>query len=430
MRQTKTMQFSEKKLPNGIRVVVSPLSSTQAVSLLVLIGTGSNYETKRINGISHFLEHLFFKGTKSRPRAGDIHCALDAIGAEHNAFTSHEYTGYWVKSASQHFDVALDVVSDILMEPLFKSDEIERERGVILQEISMYEDMPQRRVSEYFEELLYGNQPAGWNIAGFPKTVNNILREDIVRYKEKQYVASNTVVVVAGDIDPSEAMRKIGKTFAKMSEGHPERQKKVKESQKNPAVRMVWKESDQTHLMLGARAFSLYDTRRYPLALLSGILGGNTSSRLFTEIREKLGLAYYAGAGVQHYAATGFFSTHAGVPHSALPVVVRKIMDILHDVRAKGVSEKELAHIKDYMHGSFALAFETSDEIAFHLGEEALFQKKISTPEEDLRKLDAVTRADILHVAQELLKPARLNLAVIGPHRSGSAYQKVLRKIT
>ncbi|MBI2175646.1 MAG: insulinase family protein [Parcubacteria group bacterium] len=423
------MQFTEKKLPNGIRVIVSPLASTQAVSLLVLIGTGSNYEVKRTNGISHFLEHLFFKGTKSRPRAGDVHRALDGIGAEHNAFTSHEYTGYWVKSAFRHFDMALDVVSDILLEPLFKSDEIERERGVILQEISMYEDMPQRRVSEYFESLLYGDQPAGWDIAGLPETVNNISRGDIVRYKEKQYVASNTVVVVAGNVDPSEAMRKVSKTFVKMSKGHPDHQKKIKEEQKTPGVRMVWKESDQTHLMLGVRAFSLHDKRRYPLLLLSGILGGNTSSRLFMEIREKLGLAYYVGAGAQHYATTGFFSARAGVPHSALPIVVRKITEILHDVCTKGISERELLHIKDYVRGSLALAFETSDEIAFHLGEEALFRKKIIMPEEDLRKLDAVTRADIQRLAREILKPAQLNLAVVGPHRSGSAYQKVLLKL-
>src|SRR3989338_853544 len=181
------MKFEKRTFQNGLRAIVAPMKDTQAITLWVLFGTGSKYETKRINGISHFLEHLFFKGTKSRPEAGQVNRELDRLGAESNAFTSKEYTGYYVKAAAKHFDTALDIVSDILIKPLFKKEEIEKERGVILQEI--------------FEELLYGDQPAGWDTAGYPDTVKNITRDDIVRYKQSHYLTSNAVVAVAGNIE-------------------------------------------------------------------------------------------------------------------------------------------------------------------------------------------------------------------------------------
>lgn len=413
-----------------MRVIVSPMHSTNAVTLLVLVGTGSNYEAKRVNGISHFLEHLFFKGTRSRPNAGEVNRALDQMGAEHNAFTSNEWTGFWVKSARQHFDTTLDVVSDILLEPLFKKEEIERERGVILQEISMYEDMPQRKVSEHFEELLYGDQPAGWNIAGTPESVRRIARGDILRYKARQYVASNTIVVVAGNIDSATAFRKVKKRFSAMPKGRTRASARIAELQRRPGVRLAWKKSDQTHLLLGTRTFSMFDRRRYPLAILSGILGGNMSSRLFMEIRERLGLAYYVGSVSQHYRENGFFAARAGVPHDALETVARKIVWIFRDIRERGIGAEELAGIKSYLRGALALAYETSDEIAFHLGEEALLRKRIILPEEDLRRLERVTAREVREIAEKIFHPQTMNLAVIGPHRNTTLYKSILRGIT
>jgi len=188
------MQFQKKTFKNGLRAVVAPMRDTQAMTLLALFGTGSKYEIKKLNGISHFLEHLFFKGTKHRPKAGQVNLELDRLGAESNAFTSKEYTGYYVKAAAKHFEVALDIVSDILLEPLFKAQEIEKERGVILQELSMYEDNPQRQAYEIFEDLLYGDQPAGWMTGGYPGTVKNITRRDIINYKTSHYLSSNAVI--------------------------------------------------------------------------------------------------------------------------------------------------------------------------------------------------------------------------------------------
>src|SRR3989338_265668 len=223
------MKFEKKTFSNGLRAIVAPMKDTQAITLWVLFGTGSKYETKKLNGTSHFLEHLFFKGTKSRPEAGQVNRELDRLGAESNAFTSKECTGYYVKAAAKHFDTALDIVSDILIEPLFKKEEVEKERGVILQEISMYEDDPRRQAAEIFEELLYGNTPAGWDTAGDPHTGKNIRRENNLNSRDSHYLTSSAVVAVAGNIEPPAAFKKVEKAFAKMADGRKLQKLPVKE---------------------------------------------------------------------------------------------------------------------------------------------------------------------------------------------------------
>ncbi|MCH7883306.1 insulinase family protein [Patescibacteria group bacterium] len=423
------MKFYKKTLPSGLKVITVPMTGTQAMTLLVLVGTGSKYEHKKISGVSHFLEHLFFKGTKHRPNPGEVNQALDRLGSEHNAFTSKEFTGYWVKAARKHFDEALDIVSDILLEPLFKADEIERERGVIIQEISMYEDMPQRKIMEVWEELLYGDQPAGWDIAGTKEIIGKISRKDILNYKNKQYVAENTLVIVAGNIDAKDTEKKIIKAFSRFKDGRAGPKKPTRERQTKPAVYCSFKKTDQTHLALGFRGYDVYDTKRHALDLLGVMLGGNMSSRLFMEIREKLGLAYYVRASAQHYTDSGYLVATAGIPHKDLGRVVEKMVDILHDIKENGFSEKEIAFAKDYLRGSLALSFESSDEIASFFGEQAMFYKKIETPQELFRHIERVTHDDIMKVAKELIRPGNLNLAVIGPHKNGGDYTTILARI-
>ena len=423
------MKFYKKILPSGLKIITVPMEATEAATLLVLVGAGSKYEHKKINGISHFLEHLFFKGTTRRPEVGQIHRALDQLGAEHNAFTGKEFTGYWVKAAAKHFDAALDIVSDILLDPLFKSEEIEKERGVIIQEISMYEDMPQRKIIEVFEDLLYGNQPAGWDIAGTKEIVAKISREEIMAYRNRQYAASNTLVVAAGKINPEKAEEKIISFFSNFQRGRAESKKEVKEKQKKPAVRFFYKETDQTHLILGLRSYDMYDPKRYALGLLGIILGGNASSRLFMEIREKLGLAYYVRAETQHYTDSGYLAVSAGIPHKDLEKASRKIVEVLRQIREKGVSDYEVKLAKDYLRGTLALSFEASDEIASFFGERALFYQKIQTPGELFKNIEKTSRNDIIKAAREIIDPAKINLAVIGPHRETKSYQKILTDI-
>jgi len=408
------INYKKKTLKNGLRVIVAPMENTQAVTLLVLVGVGSRYENRNISGISHFLEHLFFKGTKKRPKSGQIHKELDRIGASHNAFTSKENTGFWVESAAKEFDISLGIVSDILLNPIFKSEEIEKERGVILQEINMIEDVPQKKVWYIFENILFGNQPIGWDIAGTNKSVPGIKRKDIIDYKNKNYLSKNSVIAVAGNIDSTDVFRKIEKYFSKLKQGKNKKCLKAKIFQKKPNVKIVKKDSDQTHLALGFRGSHLFDEKRYALNLLGVILGGNTSSKLFSEIREKLGLAYYVFASGDQYLDCGYLGMGAGIAHSELDRVVKNILKIIKKIKNKGVSKRDLRFAKSYIRGQMALKLEGSDTIAnFCAGQEMIY-KKITQPEDEIKKIEKVTQNDILKVAQDVFVQSKISLAVIG----------------
>jgi len=425
------MTYTQKTLGNGMRIITAPMQNTKAITIIVLVGTGSNYEPQRINGISHFLEHMFFKGTKHRPRAGDVHRALDRLGAEHNAFTSKEITGFWVKSADRYFDESLDIISDILLEPLFKKEELEKEKGVIIQEISMYEDLPQRKVLEVWDVLLYSNQPAGRSIAGTKEIINSITRKDIVDYKKKHYVASNMVVAVAGNIDEGSVFAKIEKVFKKIAQGKNGSKSPTREEQKFPLVKILDKNTDQTHLVLGVRSFDMFDERKYALGILGVLLGGNSSSKLFSEIREKLGLAYYINAASEYFLDAGYLLARAGIPHNSLKTVAKKIVKVMRDFREKKISPNDLKFAKDYLAGSMALVLESSDEIAMFYGEQELFYKKILKLEDIWKKYESVTEKDILNVSRFLFRPDKIGLAVIAPKNGAEeqAFQKILSEI-
>ena len=394
-----------------------------------LFGTGSKYETKKINGVSHFLEHLFFKGTKSRPRPGQIWRELDRIGAQKNAFTSKEYTGYYVKASAKHFDIGLDIVSDILIEPIFKKSEIEKERGVVLQEIAMDEDNPQRQAYQLIEELMYGDQPAGWDIAGTPETVKGITRDEIIKYKNSHYITANAVIVVAGHIDPETAFGKTEKAFLKMPRGTKLHKAKVLERQKKPAVKFKKKDVDQTHLRLALRAYDIFDERRYALQVLATILGGNMSSYLWREIREKGGLAYYVGASADEATDTGYLLATAGVSHANFLKTVKKIVEILKYIKSNGVSQRELDFAKEFIRGSMALAFETTDEVATFLASQELFYGRIMTPLDILAKIEKVGRRDIIDVVKDVFRREKINLAAITTEENSADFEKILNTL-
>lgn len=422
------LNYEKKVLDNGLRVIVAPMENIEATTLLVLVGVGSRHENKNINGVSHFLEHLFFKGTKSRPKPGQVHKELNKIGATYNAFTAKEETGFWVKSSAKDFDISLDIVSDILLEPLFKNEEIEKERGVILQEISMYEDDPRRRILDIMENVLYGNQPLGWDIAGTKKTVNNIKRTDIVKYESDNYLSKNMVVIVAGNIDKKTAFKKIKNVFSRIRKGANKPFQRIKISQKSPQIKIIKKDSDQTHFALAFRGYDMFDEKRYILNLLSVTLGGNMSSRLFTEIREKLGLAYYVYSWGDQYNDCGYLGMAAGIPHEKIEKIINKITEIIKEIKEKSVSQKELDLAKGFIRGQMALKFETSDEIASFIAGQELFYKKILQPEEILKKIEKVNQNDILRIGKEIFNPARANLAIIGQPRSAARREGDNRK--
>lgn len=286
-------------LKNGLRIITAPLKNTRATTVLVLVKTGSKYEEKNLSGISHFLEHMLFKKTKKRPSPLKISEELDRIGGEYNAFTGEDYTGYYAKVDSTKTELALDWVSDIYLNSLLPKDELEKERGVIKEEINMYYDNPMSYVQLLFGKLLYGDQPAGWDIAGTKETVSKMKRDDLFEYMKKQYVGKNTVVVIAGGFDVKKIEEKAVRIFSKLKKGEPKEKVEVVEKQNKPEVLLSYKKTDQTHLVLGARAFNSFSKQSYSQKIMASILGGMMSSRLFIKIRDELGLAYYIKTAVE-----------------------------------------------------------------------------------------------------------------------------------
>ena len=335
--------FKKITLANGLRVILVPQEGP-ATTVLVLVEAGSKYEEKRINGLSHFLEHMCFKGTSKRPRAIDIAGELDSIGSEYNAFTSHEWTGYFAKAQYKHTAKILDVVSDLYLNPVFDEKEIEKEKGVIIEELNMYEDTPQRKVADLFLELLYGDQPAGWDVGGKKEIIRTLNREDFLKYRSANYVAKATVVVVAGNFQEKEVLKDIEKHFGGISTGEKAGKPKTLEAQDKPEILVRHKQSDQTHLIIGCRTFSAFDPRKYALDILADILGGGMSSRLFQKVREELGAAYYVRAGTDLFTDHGYLAVSAGVEHTKLNIVIEAILGELKRIADGGPTGQHLTH--------------------------------------------------------------------------------------
>src|SRR3989344_3417702 len=294
-----TNSFEKITLDNGLRIILSPLPAVRSVTAIILCGAGSRYEKKETNGISHFLEHMFFKGTQRRPTASDISHALDEIGADYNAFTGKEKTGYHIKCASQHLALVCDMLVDMLWNSKFDKEEIEKERGVIIEELNLYEDTPMRRVTEIYEQLLWGDQPLGWDIGGNKDVIRKIKREDFTSYINERYAPNNIVLSIAGDFDREKTVETVKKFFGHTPEKAVGGFLPVSENQKKPALKVTYKKTDQAHLVLGFRAFKIGHPERYNAAVLATILGGGMSSRLFVNVREKHGLAYYVRADTE-----------------------------------------------------------------------------------------------------------------------------------
>lgn len=401
--------------PNGLRLLTVPMPSASSVTVLVLVATGSRYETREISGISHFLEHMIFKGTEKRSGTMDIAHELDSIGADYNAFTSKEYTGYYVKCSAEKIDIAMDVISDIFQNSKFDPKEIEKERGAIKEEINMYLDNPARHVSELFDELMYGDHPLGWDVAGRKEIIDSLKREDFLNYFSSRYFDKNTVIAVAGKVTPKETKEKIVKYFDKIRDGITREPLKNIDDQNDFRLKIFNKKTDQTHINLGFRAYDRLDPKYETLTVLSSILGGGMSSRLFDEVRQKRGLAYRIGSGSTSYLETGDFSTSAGLNSDNLIPALKIILEEHRKISRELVTEKELARIKDYAKGRLAIGLETSDAQAGFYGEQELLENRILTPEERFEKIMAVTREDVMEVAREIVKPEKLNLAVVGP---------------
>jgi len=409
------MIYKKDVLDNGLRVISVPMENANSFTVMVLVGTGSKYETKHINGISHFLEHMFFKGTKKRSNTLKISETLDMVGGEYNAFTSKEVTGFYAKVAKQHADTALDWIFDIFLNSKFDGEEMEREKGVIVEELNMYLDTPTAYVGELFEKLLYGDQPAGWRIIGEKENIWNFSREELIKYYQSHYSPQNTIVCMAGAFDAKETESKVKSYFEGIKNGPKSIKEKVQESQSGSNVLLFSKKTDQTHLCLGTRTYGVYDKRRYALALMSIILGGNMSSRLFIKVRERNGLAYSIHTSNEHTTDTGYLVTQAGINHKNLETVVEIILQEYKSLKEDRILPKELQKAKDYLKGITLLSLDSSDSIASYYATQEILERDILTPEEKFKLIDKVTAEDIKKIAGEIFVENKLNLSAIGP---------------
>ncbi len=418
---------TEHTLDNGLTVVLAPMSDQRTATALILVETGSKYETKEKNGISHFLEHMCFKGTSERPDQLVISRELDGMGAEYNAFTGHEYTGYYAKVAAQHLPQALDLLSDIYCHSLFKEEDIEKEKHAIVGEIDMYEDMPMRKVHDLFMTLLYGDQPAGWEIAGPKDLVTTFTRADFLSYRAMHYVPSATTVIVAGKFDARKILSLLKKQFSGLESGKKFGKQKTQDTQGSPAVAIQEKDSDQTHLVVGVRSYPLKHKDYAVLGVMAAVLGGGMSSRLFQKVRTEMGLGYYVRAGNDSFTDHGIFAASAGVVNARAAEAVTAILAEFKRLKTDLVPSVELKKAKDMMAGRLFLGLESSDEIAEFYGAQRVLKKTLKTPEEVLARIEKVTAQDIRRVARDIFVTEHLNCALIGPWKDEQVFQSILR---
>jgi len=420
------MKYQKTTLPNGLRVITIPAHDNPSATVMVATETGSHYESKAENGLSHFLEHMLFKGTPTRPSALSVSTELDAIGAESNAFTSNELTAYYAKSEKKHWKKLLEVVSDIYLNPSFPAADLEKERGVILQEISMYEDLPNKYVWEVLAKLLYGDTSAGRAIAGLPENVKKFSRQNFLSYHRKHYVASKTIVVVAGDVTPKAVLDEVKKTFGVLPEVKKRRKEKVKEKQSTPALSVVKKKSDQTHMIMAFRAYPSTDKHSLVATVLMGLLGAGSSSRLFQRLREQMGACYYIHSGNDIETDHGYAAIWTGIDKKRVVEVSQAIIDECKRLTYEEVQEKELQKTKDYLVSHMYMGLETTDaQAGFYLSEE-IVRGRTRNPQELEKEIRRVTAQDLMELAQDLFKDDKLNLAIVGNVTDQKSIKKVL----
>ena len=420
-------KYKKITLENGLRIISVPMENTRAVTVLIMVGAGTKYETKETNGISHFLEHMFFKGTRKRQNTLEIAETLDRIGGIYNAFTSKEFTGYWAKVDSDYLDLALDWVSDILLNSKFEEKEINKERGVIIEEFNMYLDTPTAYIQDLWEKLLYGDQPAGWMTLGRKENILRFRRPDFLCYLNTHYSSKNTVICIAGNVNPEVVEKKVERYFRKINTTVPCDKQKVIEVQKKPKSLLYFKETDQTHIALGVRGYDLFHPQRFSQIILAKILGGFMSSRLFISVREKKGLAYYIRTVSESTTDTGYLVTFAGVDNKNFQEAIKIILREYRRLKESKITASELKKAKDNLRGSLVLSLESSDAQASFYADQELLTQRILTPEEKIAKIDAVTREDIYRAAKEMFQPNKLNLAIIGPWRNKTKLNKLLK---
>jgi len=420
------IEFNTFKMRNGLQIIAAPMKETKAVTLMALVGTGSRYEEPRLNGISHFLEHMFFKGTLRRPTTLDISHELDSYGASYNAFTSEEETGFYIRIAADHFHEALDILIDILFNSKFDENEVKREKGVILEEINMYQDIPQKYVFDLTKKLLYQDTSLGRPTVGDKNTVSKFARRDFINYREKYYNPNNMVIIVSGCKNHLNWINEIKNYLDKYPLKRKYDYEKVISEQKKPEMLLYKKNTDQAHLTLGFRTFPRRDKRRPILKVLNNLLGETMSSRLFTQVRERRGLAYYIGTDFWDFQDNGAILAYAGIDIKRLDLAIKVILDEFKKLKVEKVKDGELDKAKENLKGRMYLELEDSMSVASFLGEQKLFWNTIDSPEKMLDDIFQVKKEDVQKLAREVFIPNKLNFTMISPYKDKNKINKLL----
>jgi predicted Zn-dependent peptidase len=416
--------FERTRLSNGVRVLTAPMDHAQSVACFVMLAAGSRYETAETNGIAHFAEHMFFKGTERRPTARAIAGEIDGIGGEFNAFTGKEYTGYYVKCAAESRDVALDVLVDMLRNSRFEPEEIEREKGVIIEEMNMYFDTPRDYIGSVYESLLYGDQPLGWDVIGRKETVRSATRETFTSYLDRWYRPERMVIGLGGRLGDG-LVERLDQLFGDLEARDTGLADPVVLPENGGPVKIHTKQSDQAQIVIGARSYPIGHPDRHALQLVATVLGGGMSSRLFTEVRERRGLAYYVFGTNHSYTDAGSLYAQAGVDLNRIDDAVKTIVDELRKIASEPVPPEELEKARSYAKGRFVLQLETPRGlIVFGLRREVLLGEA-DEPEDVLAGLSAVTAEDVQRVAADVLG-GRLHLALIGPFDDPTRFEPLL----
>ncbi len=420
-------KFRVKTLANGLRILLVPSHNSLSVQVMALVNTGSDFETKNINGISHFLEHMCFKGTKKRPSSMAIAQELDDVGGAYNAFTSQEFTGYYVRVAKDKIELALDIVSDIYINSQFSEESIKRERGVILEEMNMIEDEPAMLIENYWLRLLYGNQPAGWPVIGSKTNVRRFKRNDFLRYHQLHYRTRSTLLVISGNFQEKVVISYIKKYFSSLRTGKGKPRVPVHQLQNRPQLFWKKKQTNQSHLLFGFRAGNIFDPRRYALTVVNTVLSGGMSARLWQRIREELGAAYYLRSSVDLFTDYGFWVVKAGIDNNRVEAVIKILLQEFRRLREGSILPEEIKKAKNHIKGMMSLQLEDVHDFANYLALQMLLKNRIENPHQYWENIKKVTTSNIQVTMKSILHPSALNLAIISPTFSRTKIKKLFQ---
>ena len=427
------------QLSNGLSVITAPMKGVESLTVMLLANTGSRFEPIGKEGLAHFLEHMVFKGTKKYLTAQKLAATIDALGADFNAFTSHEYTGYYVKAAAKHLSTAVDVLSDMLLQPTLNEEDIEREKGVIVEEINMYHDQPASHVGNLFARMVYQGSGLGHDIIGTKDSVTAIKSADFRAFLSQWYGLGNLVLVLAGKaevVESAETLKLVEEMFDKKTEDRLEGKQEIRELLSDDQLakqrlHLEQRETQQAHFILAWPGINRTDERKYAAYVLSALMGGNMSSRLFTEVREKRGLCYYVRSTTDQFHDKGIFGVSAGVDPGRVEEAIQVSADEFHKLATgkQKLTKSELSRAQEYLIGKWALNMEDSDTMAQFVGLRQVLLGEIETVQEMMRKIQAVTLEEVNQVARELILPGEARLALIGPYDDQDKFGELIKNL-